>query len=78
MFLFQEGGGGNGEYGIENGLITFELGELVIKRIFYRSMTPLHVGRKRAGCIGLSVITVIDRYPSDQYRPVCLFIILVF
>ena len=43
-FLFQEGGRGYGEYAIENGLITFELGELVIKRIFYRSMSPLHDG----------------------------------
>ncbi len=43
------GGRGNGEYAIENGLITFELGELVIKRIFYRSMSPVHGGRMRAG-----------------------------
>ena len=27
------GGGGNGEYAIENGLITFELGEFVINYI---------------------------------------------
>ena len=30
-FLFQEGGRGHGENVIQNGLITFEMSELVIK-----------------------------------------------